>query len=128
MTADGPLLAPDELAAYRALDSVTVFFARAEVEGFISEDFTGPEIRCAYPDLGPRVGYAVTSEWTTMDAQSPDLNFVDYYEWITTQPTPFAVMMDADPRADRSASFGSQQARTLRRLNVQGVLAGVGLH
>lgn len=126
---DAALLTQDELAAYREFDSVTLFFARAEVEGYISEDYTGPEIACAYPDLGPIVGYVVTSEWTSIDPESPDLNFLDYYEWITHQPMPaFVVSKDVDARAGRTASFGSQQARTLKRLGVAGVLSGVGLH
>ena len=56
------------------------------MEGYISEDFTGPEIRCMYPEMGSVVGYAMTSEWTTMDFDSPDLNFLDYYEWIESSP------------------------------------------
>jgi regulator of RNase E activity RraA len=122
-------LTAEELEAFRGFDSVTLFFARATIEGFISEDFTGPEIRCAYPDLGPAVGYVVTSEWTSMDPESPDLNFLDYYEWITQQPMPaFVVSKDVDVRAGRSACFGSQQARSLKALGVVGVLSGVGLH
>lgn len=121
-------LSADELAAYRKLDVSAVFFARAEIEGFISEDYTGPEIRSFFPELGPAVGYAVTSEWTTLDMDSPELDFLDYYEWLTTRPAPqFAVMMDADSRAGRTASFGTMQARTLRRLGVAGVLSSVGV-
>jgi 4-hydroxy-4-methyl-2-oxoglutarate aldolase len=121
-------LSADELAAYRKLDVAGVFFARAEIEGFISEDYTGPEIRSFFPELGPAVGYAVTSEWTTLDMDSPELDFLDYYEWITKQPGPqFAVMLDADSRAGRTASFGTMQARTLRRLGVVGVLSSVGI-
>jgi regulator of RNase E activity RraA len=128
-TTDPTLLTSDELQAMRGFDSVTLFFARATVEGYISEDYTGPEISCAYPDLGPSVGYVVTSEWTSMDPESPDLNFLDYYEWITHQPPPpFVVSKDVDVRAGRTASFGSQQARTLKALGVAGVLSGVGLH
>ena len=47
------------------------------------------------PDLGPVVGYVVTSEWTSMDPESPDLNFLDYYEWITHQPKPAFVVSKA---------------------------------
>jgi len=123
------LLTADELEAYRRFDSVTLFFTRAEIEGSIGEDYTGPEIRCMYPELGPVVGYAVTSEWTTLDAESPDLNFLDYYEWITGQPAPRVVVnMDADERTGRTASFGGMQARTLRRLGVAGVVSTIGLH
>jgi regulator of RNase E activity RraA len=37
-------------------------------------------------------------------------------------------MKDADVRAGRGSGFGEMQARTVRRLNCIGVLAGVGLH
>jgi regulator of RNase E activity RraA len=122
------LLTAEELAAYRKLDVSTVFFARAELEGSISEDYTGPEIRSFFPELGPVAGYAVTSEWTTLDGDSPQLDFLDYYEWLTAQPGPqVAVMMDADSRAGRTASFGTLQARTLQRLGVAGVVTSIGL-
>jgi regulator of RNase E activity RraA len=126
MTA-APLTA-EELEAIRQLDCSTLFFARAAIEGFISEDFTGPEIRCMYPEMGSIAGYAVTSEWTTMDPESPDLDFLDYYEWVESRPGPkIAVMMDADPRAGRAAALGSMQARTLKRLGVAGILSSVAV-
>ena len=128
MTMTAAPLTTDELDAIRALDCSTLFFARAAVEGFISEDFTGPEIRCMYPEMGPVVGYAVTSEWTTMDAGSPDVDFLDYYEWVEAQPGPkVAVMMDADARAGRAAALGSMQARTLKRLGVGAILSSVAV-
>lgn len=128
MTTPDPALTPDELEAYRRLDASALFFARAEVEGFISEDYTGPEIRCMYPELGPVVGYAVTSEWTTTDPGSPDLDFLDYYDWITTLPAPrIAVMKDVDPSVGRAAALGNMQARTLQRLGVEGIVASVAV-
>src|SRR5436190_23806564 len=106
MTLTKAPLTADELEEMRSLDCSTLFFARAAVEGFISEDFTGPEIRCMYPEMGPVVGYAVTSEWTTMDPESPDLSFLDYYEWLESHPAPkVAVMMDVDERAGRAAAL-----------------------
>jgi len=121
-------LTSDELEEIRGLDCSSLFFARAGVEGFISEDFTGPEIHCMYPELGSIVGYAMTSEWTTMDAESPDLDFLDYYEWLEAQPGPkVAVMMDVDPRAGRAAALGSMQARTLRRLGIVGIVSSVAV-
>ena len=121
-------LTPDELDAYRRLDAATIFFARAELEGFNSEDYTGPEIRCLFPELGAVVGYAATSEWTTIDPASPDLDFLDYYEWLTTLPKDrIPVMMDVDPRAGRAAALGSMQARTLMRLGCAGILSSVAV-
>jgi regulator of RNase E activity RraA len=128
MTMTAAPLTADELEEMRGLDCATLFFTRAAVEGYISEDFTGPEIHCMYPDMGSVVGYAVTSEWTTMDAESPDLSFLDYYEWLEAQPAPrIAVMMDVDERAGRAAALGSMQTRTLKRLGVVGVVASVAV-
>jgi regulator of RNase E activity RraA len=128
MTMTAAPLTADELEAVRRLDCSTLFFARAGVEGFISEDFTGPEIRCMYPEMGNVVGYAVTSEWTTMDPESPDLDFLDYYEWLESQPGPkVAVMMDVDARAGRAAALGSMQARTLKRLGIAGIVSSVAV-
>ena len=122
------LLTPEELESYRRLDVATVFFARAALEGFISEDYTGPEIRAFFPEHGTAVGYAVTSEWTTLDPDSPNLNFLDYYDWIAAQPAPRVVVsMDADSRTGRTASFGTMQARTLRRLGVTGVVTSIAI-
>jgi hypothetical protein len=122
------LLTADELDAYRRLDSGTLFFARADVEGFISEEYTGPEIHALFPELGPTVGYAVTSEWTTLDPEAPDLDFLDYYDWITGQPLPrFVVSKDVDARPGRTASFGGMQARTLAKLGVAGLLTTIGV-
>ena len=45
-------LSAAELDDYRKLDVATVFFARAGIEGFISEDYTGPEIRSFFPEHG----------------------------------------------------------------------------
>lgn len=122
-------LSADELEAMRGFSADALLSARAAVEGFISEDFTDQSIRCFSPDLGHVAGYAVTSEWTTMDPESPDLDFLDYYEWIESRPGPkVAVMRDVDPRGGlRTASFGSMQARTIRRLGVIGVLSSVGI-
>ena len=125
---NSPMLTPEELQAFRALDASTLFFARAEVEGFISEDYTGPEIHCMYPEMGTVVGYAASSEWTTIDMESPDLNFLDYYEWFSNQPQPqVAVMMDVDSNAGRAAALGSMQARTLKRLGCAGIVSSVAV-
>ena len=63
-----------------------------------------------------------------MDPESPDLDFLDYYEWVEAQPGPkIAVMMDVDERAGRAAALGSMQARTLKRLGVSGIVASVAV-
>jgi regulator of RNase E activity RraA len=123
------MLTAQELDAMRGFNADSLFWARAAVEGFISEDFTDQSIRCFSPELGPVAGYAMTSEWTTMDPESPDLDFLDYYEWLESTPGPkVAVMKDVDPRGGwRTASFGSMQARTIRRLGVIGVISSVGI-
>ena len=128
MIAEEARLTAEELEAYKAFNADSLFWARSAVEGYISEDYTDPSIRCFSPELGAVVGYAATTEWTTVDPESPDLDFLDYYEWLESMDGPIvAVMKDVDPRAGRAAAFGSMQARTIKRLGVVGVVSSVGV-
>jgi regulator of RNase E activity RraA len=122
-------LTDDELARLKGFSADQLFWARSAVEGVISDDYTDQSIRCFSPELGTVAGYAATTEWTTVDPESPDLDFLDYYEWLESTPGPkVAVMQDVDPRGGpRAAGFGSMQARTIRKLGVVGVLSSVGI-
>jgi 4-hydroxy-4-methyl-2-oxoglutarate aldolase len=116
------------LSDFVRFDSATLFNARSQIEGSISEDYTGTEIRCFYPELGPTVGYAVTSEWTTLDPDSPEIHWLDYFEYVAAKPRPSVIVMqDVDKRAGRAAAFGEKQARLLKRLGCAGVVTSVGV-
>ena len=100
-------------------DSATLFNALVEKLGLPNEDYTAHDICCLLPELGAAIGYAVTSEVTTNDPDSPGLPWEDYYEQIEQTPGPLiAVMKDVDSRPGRGASFGDGMANLHRRLGV----------
>ena len=77
------------------------------------------------PDCGSAIGYAVTSEVTTNDPDSPALDWLDYYEYLEATPGPLiAVMKDVDSRPGRGASFGDGMATIHQRLGVVGAGSG----
>ena len=114
---------PETLEALKAFDSPTVFNALVEKVGLPNEDYTSHEIRYLLPQLGPIVGYAVTAEVTTNDADSPALPWEDYYEYLEAAPGPLVAMMkDVDSRPGRGASFGDGMATLHQRLGVVGAV------
>lgn len=111
------------LDTLRQFDSATIFNAVVEVQGAPNEDYTGPEIRCLLPELGPIIGYAITSEVTPLDPHSPALPWEEYYDYLATIPGPtIAVMKDVDARAHRAASFGDGMAHLHRALGCVGAI------
>ena len=118
-----PTLAPDMLAAFKQYDSPTLFNAMVVKLGLPNEEYTTHAIRCLLPDLGNVVGYAVTSEVTTNDPDTPSLDWLDYYAWLEQTPGPLvAVMRDVDSRPGRGACFGDGMATIHQRLGVVGAI------
>ena len=111
------------LEGLKAFDSPTIFNAVVKKLGLPNEDYTDHTIRCLLPELGASVGYAVTAEVTTNDADSPALDWLDYYARLEETPGPLiAVLKDVDSRPGRGASFGDGMATLHQRLGVAGVL------
>ena len=111
------------IAALRELDSPTVFNALVELGGLPNEEYTDASIRCLLPELGPAVGYAVTAEATTNDADSPSIPWPDYYEYVEAAAGPLvAVLRDVDSRPGRGACFGDGMATLHQRLGVVGAV------
>lgn len=111
------------IAGLKGFDSATIFNALVERLGLPNEEYTDHTIRCLLPELGSAVGFAVTAEVTTNDADSPGLEWLDYYAYLEAQPGPLlAVLKDVDSRPGRGASFGDGMARVHQRLGVAGVL------
>jgi regulator of RNase E activity RraA len=118
-----PTLAPDLLAAFKQYDSPTLFNAMVVKLGLPNEEYTTHAIRCLLPDLGNVIGYAVTSEVTTNDPDTPSLDWLDYYAWLEQTPGPLvAVMRDVDSRPGRGACFGDGMATLHQRLGVVGAI------
>jgi regulator of RNase E activity RraA len=113
----------DLIERLKTYDSATIFNAMVVRAGLPNEDYTSHEIRCLLPGLGTVVGYAVTAEVTTNDADSPALDWIDYYEYLDRNQGPkIVVLKDVDSRPGRGASFGDGMARIHQRLGVKGVI------
>ncbi len=114
---------PEVLEGLKEFDSPTVFNAMVKKLGLPNEDYTSHEIRYLLPEFGPVVGYAVTTEVTTNDPDSPALPWDDYYDYLDESSAPLvAVMKDADSRPGRGASFGDGMATMHKRLGVVGAV------
>jgi regulator of RNase E activity RraA len=109
--------------AFKEFDSATVFNAMVLKLGLPNEEYTDHTIRCLLPELGPVVGFAVTTEVTTNDPDSSRIDWPDYYELLERSAGPLvAVMKDVDSRPGRGASFGDGMATLHKRLGVVGAL------
>jgi regulator of RNase E activity RraA len=112
---------PAILEGFKEFDSATIFNALVLKTGLPNEEYTNHTIRCLLPECGCVVGYAVTSEVTTNDPDSPALDWLDYYAYLEATPGPLvAVMKDVDSRPGRGASFGDGMATLHQRLGVVG--------
>ncbi len=111
------------LEAFKTFDSPTIFNAVVLKLGSPNEDYTDYRIRCLLPELGPVIGYAVTAEVTTNDADSVAMPWEDYYGQIDAIEGPVvAVIKDVDSRPGRGASFGDGMARLHKRLGAVGAI------
>lgn len=114
---------PQILEGFKRLDSATIFNALVLKSGLPNEEYMTHTIRCLLPEFGNVIGYAVTSEVTTNDPDSPALDWMDYYAYVEATPGPLvAVMKDVDSRPGRGASFGDGMATLHQRLGVVGAL------
>lgn len=118
-----PLLSAEQLDALRRYNTPTIsnaieiFNIRPRHLGFLPH-----QIRCLLPELGPIVGYAVTSQ--TRAAHSPDpwpdLN-ADYLRYVAAQPGPkIAVGQDLDDPPGLGAQFGEVNATIHKKLGCVG--------
>lgn len=111
------------LESFKQFDSPTIFNAVVLKLGLPNEDYTDHRICCLLPELGPIIGYAVTAEVTTNDADSVALPWEDYYGQIDAIDGPVvAVMKDVDSRPGRGASFGDGMARLHQQLGAVGAI------
>lgn len=114
---------PAILDGFKQYDSATIFNALVLKTGLPNEEYTNHSIRCLLPEFGNVIGYAVTTEVTTNDPDSPALDWLDYYEVLEATPGPlFAVMKDVDSRPGRGASFGDGMATVHQRLGTVGTI------
>jgi regulator of RNase E activity RraA len=118
-------LSPAELRTLRRFSTPTIsnaielFDVRPRHTGFLPHT-----IRCLLPDLGPMVGYAVTSKTRAAppgaDEPSPDL-LGDYFRYVAGQPGPkVAVGQDLDDPPGLGAQFGEVTATVHQKLGCVG--------
>jgi regulator of RNase E activity RraA len=120
-----------ELAALRALNTPTVanaierFNVRARHAGF-----TGPEIRCLFPEMAPIVGYAATAkivaEQPASGGRTPTRH--DYWDAILRVPAPrIAVVQDLDQPVAIGSFWGEVNANIHRALGCLGTITNGGV-
>ena len=99
----------------RQFDTPTLFNALVERLGLPNEDYTSHAIRCLLPELGSVVGYAVTAEVTTNDADSPALDWFDYYDYLEQTPGPLVAVLceEVAVRGSRRGYAGAEVGWTL---------------
>ncbi len=116
-------LDPEVLDALKAFNTPTIsnaietFNVRHRHLGFLPH-----RIRCLLPDLGPMVGYAVTSQTRAdyTDVPGPDLN-ADYLRYVASVPGPkVAVGQDIDDAPGLGAQFGEVNATIHQKLGCVG--------
>lgn len=87
--------------------------------------YTDNRIRCLYPELGPRCGYAVTAVYGMPDAHFNRLGFQDILEAIHESPGPVVLLLKADfteKMQNKNALIGGNMMTAFKQLGVIGVL------
>ena len=125
-----PRLTREQLEELRLIDSPTIsnaieqFRVRPRVEGY-----AGWDLRCAFPELGTTVGYAVTC---TADSTSPsrldDRGQMRLWEALAAVPKPAVlVIKDIGPERRRSCHMGEVMATTAKALGAVACVSDGGL-
>jgi 4-hydroxy-4-methyl-2-oxoglutarate aldolase len=118
-----PILTAEQIEALKRYNTPTisnaieVFNVRPRHLGFLPH-----QIRCLLPDLGPMVGYAVTSRTHASHSTKaePDLT-ADYLRYVAEQPGPkVAVGQDMDEPAGLGAQFGEVNSTIHQKLGCVG--------
>ena len=123
-------LTPEQLNRLRQIDSPTVsnaierFNVRPRVEGF-----AGWALRCAFPELGSMVGYAVTcTADSTTSSRTDARGLLPLWEAIEAAPKPVVlVIKDIGSERSRSCHMGEVMATTAKALGAVGCVSDGGL-
>jgi regulator of RNase E activity RraA len=125
-----PRLTAEQLEALRQIDSPTVsnaiehFNVRSLVEGY-----AGWDLRCAFPELGTMVGYAVTCTGdTTSASRTGDRGLMRLWEALEAASKPAVIVIkDIGQDRNRSAHMGEVMATTAKALGAVGCVSDGGL-
>lgn len=123
-------LTPGQLDALRAIDSPTIsnaierFEVRSRVDGFASW-----ELRCAFPELGTLLGYAVTcTADSTTASRRDERGLMRLWEAVEAAPKPAVIVIkDIGPERTRSCHMGEVMATTAKALGAVGCVSDGGL-
>ena len=91
--------------------------------------YAGYDLRCAFPELGPTVGYAVTCTADSTTEGRPDrAGLLRLWEALERAPKPAVlVIKDIGPEPRRSCHMGEVMATTARALGAVGCISDGGL-
>ena len=124
------LLTTEQLDTLRRIDSPTVanaierFNIRPRVDGF-----AGWELRCAFPELGTTIGYAVTcTADSTTNSRDDERGLLRLWDALEKAPKPAVlVIKDIGPERNRSCHMGEVMATTAKALGGVGCVSDGGL-
>ncbi|WZO97373.1 RraA family protein [Isosphaeraceae bacterium EP7] len=112
----------EELRRYNTptiANAIEIFDVRPRHVGFLPH-----EIRCLLPEIGPIIGYAVTSQTRALPRQDdePTADLLgDYLRYVAAQPGPkIAVGSDLDDPPGLGAQFGEVTATIHKKLGCVG--------
>jgi 4-hydroxy-4-methyl-2-oxoglutarate aldolase len=124
------LLTAEQLDALQRIDSPTVSNAieRLQVRPRL-EGFAGWELRCAFPELGTTLGYAVTCTADSTTASRVDAQGqLRLWDALERAPKPSVlVIKDIGPERSRSCHMGEVMATTAKALGAVGCVSDGGL-
>jgi regulator of RNase E activity RraA len=129
---DGSLsrLSDEQLEALRRIDSPTIsnaierFQMRPRLEGF-----AGWHLRCAFPELGTTIGYAVTcTADSTTETRRDERGLLRLWAAVEQSPKPAVIVIkDIGPERTRSCHMGEVMATTARALGAVACVSDGGL-
>jgi 4-hydroxy-4-methyl-2-oxoglutarate aldolase len=125
-----PRLTAEQLDSLRQIDSPTVSNAieRLGVRPRLA-GFAGWELRCAFPELGTLIGYAVTcTADSTTESRQDDRGLLRLWEAVESAPKPSVIaIQDVGPERRRSCHMGEVMATTAKALGAVGCVSDGGL-
>ena len=98
-------------------NAIELFDIRPRNEGFML-----PEIKCAFPDLGPMIGYAVTGVITAYSPEGRRVQPPDWWKEIQKIPEPRVVVLHDIDRPVVGSFWGEVQANIHKALGCAGTV------
>lgn len=126
MTADRPTVTAEQLEALRREDCTAVYNVM-KFAGLADPDaYSGPELRCLFPDLAlPIIGYATTSEWTAGETGGSNVDSLAWIDHMEAMPGPkIAVLADVGLRPERGGIVGDGMIAEYMAFGAVGAVIG----